>query len=227
MLVIEVCRVPLAWARHFLHFKVSERERSFSSDQGEFENRRANLRTWLEQSRVIPSVRLAENLALACASPARLIFLLFGSPLTAASLASQIRDAGKVPIANLDLLSGFARDTAAIEFLARAGVVGVISTHQDALRAARANGLLAFQRTFALDSVAIANSIRTLERFEPDVIELLPAVAAPSVIPLLRAAQPKLPAIGCGLVRSLLQIDDLVRQGVAAISVSDPSLWVV
>jgi len=172
-------------------------------------------------------VRLAENLALACASPAKLVFLLFGSPLTAAALARQISDAGKVPIANLDLLSGFARDTAAIEFLARAGVAGVISTHQDALRAARANGLLAFQRTFALDSVAIANSIRTLERFEPDVIELLPAVAAPSVIPLLRAVQPKLPAIGCGLVRSLLQIDELVRQGVAAISVSDPSLWVV
>lgn len=226
-MVIEVSRVPLAWVRYFLHFKVSEREKLFSSGQSELENRRANLKAWLEQSRVIPSVRVAENIALACASPARLVFLLFGSPLTAASLASQISDAGKVPIANLDLLSGFARDTAAIEFLARAGVAGVISTHQDALRAARANGLLAFQRTFALDSVAIANSIRTLERFEPDVIELLPAVAAPSVIPLLRAVQPKLPAIGCGLVRSLLQIDELVRQGVAAISVSDPSLWVV
>ena len=143
-----------------MHFKVNGREKLISSGQSELENRRANLKTWLEQSRVIPSVRLAENLALACASPAKLVFLLFGSPLTAAALARQISDAGKVPIANLDLLSGFARDTAAIEFLARAGVAGVISTHQDALRAARANGLLAFQRTFALDSVAIANSIR-------------------------------------------------------------------
>ncbi len=198
-----------------------------SNGHSELESRRASLGAWLEQSRVIPSVRTAEHIATACASPARLVFLLFGSPLTIGSLASQISEADKVPVANLDLISGFARDTAAIEFLARAGVVGVISTHQDALRAARAYGMLAFQRTFALDSVAIANSIRTLERFEPDVIELLPAVAAPSAILLLRPVQPRLPVIGCGLVRSLLEIDQLVRHGVAAISVSNPELWVV
>jgi glycerol uptake operon antiterminator len=143
------------------------------------------------------------------------------------ALARRLTDAGKLPIANLDLLSGFARDTSAIEFLAQAGMAGVISTHQDALRAARSSGLLAFQRTFALDSVAMANSIRTLEHFEPDVIELLPAIAAPLTIPMLHAARPQLPVIGCGLVRSLAQIDDLVRQGVACVSVSDPSLWVI
>ncbi|MGC9158870.1 MAG: glycerol-3-phosphate responsive antiterminator [Terracidiphilus sp.] len=200
---------------------------TFPSDQSELESRRSSLQVWLEHSRVIPSVRTAEHIAKACAGPARLVFLLFGSPLTVGSLADQITAADKVPIANLDLLSGFARDTAAIEFLARAGIAGVISTHQDALRAARANGMLAFQRTFALDSVAIANSLRTLERFEPDVIELLPAVAAPSAIELLRAVQPRLPVIGCGLVRSLRQIDDLVRQGVVAISVSNPALWII
>jgi glycerol uptake operon antiterminator len=181
----------------------------------------------LEDSRVIPSVRIAENLAAACASPSKIVFLLFGSPLTVNELAARLRDSGKVPIANLDLLSGFARDTAAIEYLARAGMAGVISTHQDALRAARASGMLAFQRTFALDSVALANSLRTLEHFDPDVIELLPAIAAPLTLPMLRAVRPKLPVIGCGLVRSLMQIEELVSQGITSISVSDPSLWVV
>jgi glycerol uptake operon antiterminator len=106
-------------------------------------------------------------------------------------------------------------------------VGGVISTHQDMLRTARSHGLLAFQRTFALDSVAVSNSMRTLEHFTPDVIELLPAVAAPLVLPMLRIVRPKLPVIGCGLVRSLSQVNDLVQQGVTSISVSDASLWIV
>jgi glycerol uptake operon antiterminator len=188
---------------------------------------RDELRSWLEQSRVIPSIRVMENVPAACSSPAKIVFLMFGTPLTIGTLASTLTDAGKLPIANLDLLSGFARDSSAIEFLARSGLSGVISTHQDALRAARSHGMLVVQRTFALDSAAMANSIRTLEHFLPDVIELLPAVAAPLTIPMLRAVRPQLPVIGCGLVRSLMQVDELVRQGVAAVSVSDPSLWIV
>ena len=127
----------------------------------------------------------------------------------------------------MDLLSGFARDAAAIEFLVQAGVAGVISTHQDVLRAARSQGLLALQRTFAIDSVAVANSLRTLEHFLPDIIELLPAIAAPLVLPMMHNLRPNLPVIGCGLVRSLMQIEELVRQGVTSVSVSDPSLWIL
>lgn len=186
-----------------------------------------NFSAWLEQSRVIPSVRTAENLAAACASPSKIVFLLFGTPLIIGDLVARLRDAGKLPIANMDLLAGLARDKAAIEFLANSGVGGVISTHQDVLRTARSHGLVAFQRTFALDSVAVANSMRTLEHFLPDAIELLPAIAAPLIIPMLHAVRPQLPVIGCGLIRSLSQIDELVRQGITSISVSDPSLWVL
>lgn len=210
-----------------MHTRPAERERVPSSRQHELNGVRAELQTWLEQSRVIPSVRVVENIDAACASPSRIVFLLCGSPLTMGSLANRLKLAGKLPIANMDLLSGFARDGAAVDFLAQAGIGGVISTHQDALRAARSAGMLAFQRTFALDSVALANSIRTLEHFNPDVIELLPAIAAPLTIPMLRAVRPQLPVIGCGLVRSLAQIEELVQHGVVCVSVSDPTLWVV
>ncbi len=125
-----------------------------------------DIREWLEQSRVIPSVRTPQTLSGACASPSKFVFLLFGTPLIIEALAARVRDRA-LPIANMDLLAGFARDTAAIEFLAKAGVAGIISTDQDALRMARSHGLLLFQRTFALDSVAVANSVRSLEHFLP------------------------------------------------------------
>ena len=197
------------------------------TDDTAFPSDRENFAAWLEQSRIIPSIRTPEHLAAACASPSKIVFLLFGTPLIVGELVMRLRDAGKLPIANLDLLGGLARDTAAIEFLAQAGVGGIISTHQDALRMARAHGLLAFQRTFALDSVAISNSVRTLEHFLPDVIELLPAIAAPLILPMIRVVRPQLPVIGCGLIRTLAQIDELVKQGVTSISVSESSLWVL
>jgi len=210
-----------------VQLRPANHDRASTSKQSEFRVASDKVWAWLEQSRVIPSLRVAANIPAACASPSRIVFLLFGTPLMIGDIVLRLSDAGKIAIANLDLLPGLARDSAAIEFLARAGVSGVISTHQDALRAARSQGLLAVQRTFALDSAALANSLRTLEHFQPDIIELLPAVAAPLTIPMLRAAQPNLPIIGCGLVRSLMQVDELVRQGVTSVSVSDPSLWVV
>lgn len=208
-------------------FKPGIRQSVFPSEVDEHPPIQEELGAWLEQCRVIPSLRTVDNLPAACASPSKVIFLLFGTPLVIGDLVSRLRDAGKLPIANMDLLAGFARDAAAIDFLAQSGLAGIISTHQDTLRTARSHGLLAFQRTFALDSVAVSNSVRSLEHFLPDVIELLPAIAAPFILPMLHAARPKLPVIGCGLVRYLSQIDELVKQGITAVSVSEPSLWIL
>jgi len=197
------------------------------SDPPANEAQRAGLRSMLEGSRIIPAIRLPEHMQAALESPAHIIFLMCGTPVTIGRLIGELRDGGKLPITNLDLLSGFGRDASAIEFLACAGAAGVISTHQDVLRAARSQGLIAVQRTFAIDSVAIANSLNTLKHFLPDIVELLPAIAAPQILPILHAAAPDLPVIACGLVKVLAQIDDLVRQGVTSISVSTPSLWIL
>jgi glycerol uptake operon antiterminator len=188
---------------------------------------RKNLLAILERGRVIPAPRLLEHIPRAAASPAKIVFLLCGTPVTIGDAVAQLRDKGKLPIANLDLLQGFSQHVQAVEFLAKTGVAGIISTHQNLLRAATSNGLIAVQRTFMLDSAAVENSIRTLKNFLPDIVELLPAVAAPIVLPRLRAAFPDLLVTACGLMTSLKQIDDLVKQGVTAVSASDPALWVL
>jgi glycerol-3-phosphate responsive antiterminator len=69
--------------------------------------------------------------------------------------------------------------------------------------------------------------LHTLEHSLPDIMELLPAIAAPLALPTLRNSAPDLPVIACGLVTSLAQIDDLVRQGITSISVSNPALWIL
>lgn len=185
------------------------------------------LRSVLERSRIIPAIRNPEHVLSAIASPSSIIFLMCGTPSTIGTLIWRLNDAGKMPIINLDLLSGLARDSHAVEFLADAGAAGVISTHQDILRAARALGLISIQRTFAIDSAAINSCLSRFKHFVPDVMELLPAAAGPIVLPKIREAFPDLLIIGCGLVTSIKQIDDMVHQGVTSISASDPSLWVL
>lgn len=84
-------------------------------------------------------------------------------------------------------------------------------------------------KTNDLEDMPFSNSAtRSHEQDEIlEWLEQLPAIAAPVILPAIHDVSPKLPVIGCGLVRSLCQIDELVRQGIVSISVSEPSLWII
>jgi glycerol uptake operon antiterminator len=186
----------------------------------------SDVKRLLEQTRIIPAIRDREYIPAATASPARIVWLLFGTPLTLGDIAHTLRSAGKLPVANLDLLTGFAQDADGVALLAELGISGIVSTRQSALRAARAHGLMAVQRTFIVDSIAVGNVTRSLQHFLPDAMELLPAIAAPLVMPLLRDVCSYLPVIATGLVTSLRQVEELVGGGVSSVATSNSSLWV-
>ena len=107
-----------------------------------------------------------------------------------------------------------------------AKVQGIISTHIEPLRAARDFGLFAIKRTFLLDSAALDCSLHSLQHFLPDALEILPAIAAPYLVPKLRQEYPELPIIAGGLISTMREIEDLVHQGITSVSVSDSRLWI-
>ena len=181
----------------------------------------------LQRSAIIPAIRGPEYIQRALASPSVIVWLLYGTPLTLPDIVRQVRSAGKLPVANLDLLTGFAQDSDGIDLLAAEGIAGVVSTRQSVLRAARAQGMIAVQRTFVVDSIAVGNIVRALQHFLPDAVELLPAAAAPLCVATLRKAQPQLPIIATGLITTMRQVDDLIRCGVSSAATSDVSLWVL
>lgn len=181
----------------------------------------------LSSSKIVAAVRGADVLPLALESPVRIVYLLFGSPLNITEMIAAIRERGKLPLANLDLLQGLSRDPDAVEYLARAGAAGIISTHLESLRSARMHGLITVLRTFVIDSAAVLAGLRSLDRFEPDAVELLPAIAAPLVLSRIREGRPALPVIAGGLVTDLRQAEQLIAAGIDSISLSDPKLWVV
>ncbi|MGB8888469.1 MAG: glycerol-3-phosphate responsive antiterminator [Candidatus Korobacteraceae bacterium] len=181
----------------------------------------------LNQTRIIPAVRAPEFLIQATESPGKIVYFLFGNPEDTGEMAAFVVAAGKVPIVNIDLAAGFSRDQAAISYLAHRQVQGIISTHPEPLRAARDFGLFAIKRTFLLDSSALESALRSLDQFEPDALEVLPALAAPYILTRLHQSHPDLPVVAGGLIKTLREIDCLVQQGIRAVSVSDHSLWIL
>src|SRR5487761_2320915 len=108
----------------------------------------------LEKRHIIAAVRNMDALGAVTKSPTESVYLLFGNPLNIGDLLKRVRDQGKLPLVNLDLLSGFSRDAINAEYLASCGAAGIVSTHGEVLRASRKQGLITVQRTFALDSAA-------------------------------------------------------------------------
>jgi glycerol uptake operon antiterminator len=183
-------------------------------------------RELLEKRHIIAAVRNMEALAAAAKSPTETVCLLFGNPLNIAELLGSLLEQRKLPLVNLDLLTGFSRDIINAEYLALCGAAGIISTHYEVLRAARKRGLITVQRTFALDSSAVDAGLRTLSKFVPDAIEILPAVAAPKIIGRFRQAHPHLRIMAGGLISDLKEVEYLLGTGVDAVSSSDTRLWI-
>jgi glycerol uptake operon antiterminator len=181
----------------------------------------------LSQTKIIAAVRSPSTLASALASPIKIVYLLFGNPMTIAEMIKSAEDCGKLTLVNADLLQGFSRDAFAVEYLAHCGVAGIISTNHETLRAARAQGLLTVLRTFMIDSASVDSGRRFLAHFQPDAVELLPAIAAPLVIERIREDYPELHVIAGGLVTNLKLVEALIEAKIDAVSASDPQLWVV
>jgi len=162
----------------------------------------------------------------AAKAPTEAIYLLFGNPLNIPEMLKYMRDHGKLPLVNLDLLAGFSRDSINAEYLARHGAAGIVSTHSDVLRAGHKQGLITVQRTFALDSAAVEAGLRAASQFLPDAVEILPAVAAPRVAARFRKLHPNLRVVAGGLISDLKEVESVLAAGIDAVSVSDPSFWI-
>lgn len=183
------------------------------------------LRLLLEQSPVIPAVRSPEFIRPAAEAQGKIVYFLCGDPENLPDMATRIADAGKTAIVNLDLVQGLSRDATAVAYLAHHGVMGIISTHPEPLRAARNMGLYSIERTFLLDSAAVQAALRSIDRVQQDAVEVLPAVVAPHLIKQLQSTRPDLPVIAGGLINTFREIEDLVAQGVISVSVSNTDLW--
>ena len=177
----------------------------------------------LAETPIIPAIRNPEHLDAAIAAHGKVIYFLCGDPENIVDLLQRTLAGGKLPIVNMDLLSGFSRDAAALSYLQKRGLGGIISTHHESFRHAHALGMYVVQRTFLLDRGAmevLPTSSRVPLRTHSKSCRPWPRRALSDS---LRSLRPEMPLVGGGLIQSMREIEELLAQGLCWSPLATPS----
>ena len=129
----------------------------------------------LQENPVIAAVKDATGLSRSMDSDCQIVFVLSGNLLGVKEVVSRVHEAGKLAMVHIDLIDGLAARDVAVDFIAESTRAdGIISTRSNLVRRAKARGMLAVQRFFMLDSIALVNIEKHLSFEAADAVEILP-----------------------------------------------------
>ena len=184
----------------------------------------ANLLELLADGPVIAAVKDEAGLEGALESDVAVLFLLYGDILTIGEQVARVHAAGKKAFVHLDLIEGLSAREISADFIARyTAADGVISTKAGLTRRARELGLVAIQRVFLLDSMALKSIERHFSRESADLVEVLPGLM-PKIIRQLCRTTGK-PIIAGGLICDKEDVTGALGAGAVAVSSTNPAVW--
>ena len=158
----------------------------------------------------------------ALSSPCDVLFYLQADLMTVKERIRQAHEADKILFVHLDLADGIGKDRSGIDYLAKCGVDGIISTKAHIIRLAKEAGLLTVQRFFALDSKGMESIEEILRTSTPHLIEIMPGVIGKAI---RRFSDCGIPIIAGGLVETKNEVTDAISCGAAAVSTGKEDLW--
>ena len=131
-----------------------------------------------------------------------------------------LHDNNKLALVHIDMVHGISSDEHGAEFLCqRLRADGVISSKTRIIETTKKNKKIAIQRMFLIDSKSIGRGIETLQKSQPDIVEVMPAIAY-KIIPYIKS-QINMPLIGGGLLKTKEDILQGLEAGCMAFTVSD------
>ena len=172
---------------------------------------------------VIASVTRDREIAAAGAGRTRVVMLNSIELACLANLVAQARAADLLCLVHAEMIAGLANDAAAVGYLKSIGADGVMTTRAQTVSATRSLGLIAVQRVFVTDHVAVERSLAAVERTRPDLVELSPALT----LGALDAGTRKRfsPMLANGLVTEPGEVEWLRELGAVGVTTSRATLW--
>lgn len=135
------------------------------------------------------------------------------SPLDAAAL-----------FVHIDLVSGLENNEQGLEYLSSMPRInGVVSIHHHLAKPARQLGLMSIVRLFLSDTRALERGLSVVAKSKPDVLEILPGIAAVKVAKDFAACP--VPRIAGGLCRTPDDVKEVLNCGCRAVTSSSPTIW--
>jgi glycerol uptake operon antiterminator len=179
----------------------------------------------IKENPIVAGVRHGEDLQLALDSGVSTVFILNTDIFNVKSVVSRVKAAGKNVLVHIDFVEGLGKDQKAIDFIAQhAKPDGILTTKSQNIKYAREIGLFAIQRFFLIDSLSFKTTIRTIQSFQPDMIEIMPAVM-PGVIKNIVAETNNMPVIAGGLINTKKDIIEALNAGALGVSTGKKELW--
>ncbi len=125
---------------------------------------------------IAAAIRTEKDFSTALRSNVDMVFLLHSNIMTVNQCVKEIHSAGKKAFIHVDFAEGIGKDRFGLEFLAKQGVDGVLTTRTNIVKSAREFDLITVQRFFIVDSHSVGTSIESIKISKPDIIELMPGI---------------------------------------------------
>ncbi|PNQ87448.1 glycerol-3-phosphate responsive antiterminator [Paenibacillus polymyxa] len=140
------------------------------------------------------------------------------------NLYQMARSRNKQMLLHADLVQGLKNDEYAAEYLCQEiKPFGIISTRSGVIATAKKKGILAVQRVFLLDTIALEKSYALVEKTRPDYIEVLPGVVPPMIAEV--SERTGIPILAGGLIRTPEDVEAALAAGATAVTTSNKQLF--
>lgn len=178
----------------------------------------------LNEMPIVASVKDENGLNEVLNSECGVVFIIYGDLCSIARIVSKVKETGKIAIVHIDLIEGLtSRDIAVRYIKENTQADGIISTKPGIVKAAKEMNLIAIQRFFLIDSLALENFKKQVGHEYADAIEILPGVM-PKVIRQV-VSYSRIPVIVGGLIFDKDDVMLALQSGAVAVSSSNSDIW--
>lgn len=182
----------------------------------------------IEAAPVVAAVKDDSGLETCLTSDVDAVFILYGDICTIANIVARVKDAGKIAMVHMDLVTGLSPQDVSIDFIRKyTRADGIITTKANLITHAREIGLVTVLRYFVIDSLAlfsIERRSRENRDSQPDMIEILPGIIVPKMVRKI-CSMSKVPVLCGGLIQEKEDVMNALANGAAAISTTCPEVW--
>lgn len=181
----------------------------------------------IESNPVIAAVKDMDGLNACCArEEIKVVFILFGDICNIGTIVSQIKQADKVAMVHVDLITGLSGKEVAVDFIKNNALAdGIISTKPALIKRGRELSLYTTLRVFVLDSMAFENIEHQMAVARPDIIEILPGLMPKVIRRVCRLV--RVPVIAGGLISDKEDVMAALSAGAISVSTTNPKVWLM
>lgn len=155
----------------------------------------------------------------------KVYFILGGTINDLETCISKLKNMNKLVFVHMDLIKGLRSDHEGVRFVASLGADGIITTHGQLIEVAKKEAIMSVLRLFLLDSKNLQSGIKTVGKYKPDAVEVLPGAMHKVTSMIVESTQ--CPVITGGLILDKEDIIECLKSGAIGVSTSSKKLWAI